>query len=89
MLAGLPVAGFTGSLSNRFADAESSLEAGDIRAKTGYLTGVVSLAGYLVDADGQALIFVVLADAVVPASTLDAQRIVDQVAARLAACGCS
>ena len=55
MLTGLPVAGFTGSLANRFADAESSLEAGDIRAKTGYLTGVVALAGYVVDADGAAV----------------------------------
>ena len=64
-------------------------EAGDIRAKTGYLTGVVSLAGYVVDADGRPLIFAVLADAVVPASTLDAQRTTDQFAARLAGCGCS
>ena len=89
LLTGLPVAGFTGSLGNRFADPESGLEAGDIRAKTGFLTGVVSLAGYVVDADGRPLIFVVLADAVVPASTADAQRTIDRLAARLAGCGCA
>lgn len=88
-LSGLPVAGFTGSLGNRFADEESKPEAGDIRAKSGYLTGVVALAGYVVDADGRVLIFVTLADAVTPQATLDAQRAQDQVAARLAACGCS
>jgi len=49
----------------------------------------VALAGYVVDADGRLLVFVVLADAVAPASTLDAQRAIDQLAARLAACGCS
>jgi D-alanyl-D-alanine carboxypeptidase/D-alanyl-D-alanine-endopeptidase (penicillin-binding protein 4) len=88
-LTGLPVAGFTGSLADRFVDPESLTQAGDIRAKTGYLSRVVALAGYVVDTDGRALIFVVLADAVVPESTLDAQRTEDQVAARLAACGCS
>lgn len=89
LLTGLPVAGFTGSLENRFGDAESSLEAGDIRAKTGFLTGVVALAGYVVDADGRPLIFVALADAVAPASILGAQRTEDQMAARLAGCGCT
>ena len=88
LLAGLPVAGFTGTLTNRFADPQSAPEAGDIRAKTGYLSRVVALAGYVVDADGRLLVFVVLADAVVPVSTLDAQRAVDQLAARLATCGC-
>ena len=89
LLTGLPVAGFTGSLGNRFADPESRPEAGDIRAKTGYLNRVVTLAGYVVDDDGRPLIFVVLADAIEPASTLEAQRTIDQMAARLAGCGCS
>ena len=89
LLAGLPVAGFTGTLTSRFADPQSAREAGDVRAKTGYLSRVVALAGYVVDADGRLLVFVVLADAVAPVSTLDAQRAIDQLAARLAACGCS
>jgi D-alanyl-D-alanine carboxypeptidase/D-alanyl-D-alanine-endopeptidase (penicillin-binding protein 4) len=76
-------------LAARFDDPESSVAAGDIRAKTGYLTGVVSLAGYVVDADDRLLIFVTLADSVPSTSTLDAQRLEDQIAARLAACGCS
>ena len=89
LLTGLPVAGFTGTLDDRFADAESRVEAGDIRAKTGFLTGVVALAGYVVDADGRPLIFVVLADGVAPTSTLDAQLTIDRLTARLAGCGCS
>jgi D-alanyl-D-alanine carboxypeptidase/D-alanyl-D-alanine-endopeptidase (penicillin-binding protein 4) len=88
LLTGLPVAGFTGSLGNRFADPGTNSEAGDIRAKTGYLTGVVALAGYVVDADGQVLMFATIADAVAPADALGAQQVVDQVAAQLAACGC-
>lgn len=89
LLTGLPVAGFTGTLRTRFDDARSAPEAGDIRAKTGYLSRVVALAGYVVDAEGRPLVFVVLADAVVLTSTLDAQRAMDQLAARLASCGCS
>jgi D-alanyl-D-alanine carboxypeptidase/D-alanyl-D-alanine-endopeptidase (penicillin-binding protein 4) len=89
LLTGLPVAGFTGSLGTRFDDAVSKVEAGDIRAKTGFLTGVVALAGYVVDTDGRPLIFVTVADGVIPESTLDAQLLEDQLAARLAGCGCS
>ena len=84
VLQGLPVAGLTGSLAERLED--EPLARGVVRAKTGTLTGVTSLAGVVVDADGRLLAFAVLADAV-PA-TEPARGAVDDVAAALAACGC-
>ncbi|NDL60779.1 D-alanyl-D-alanine carboxypeptidase/D-alanyl-D-alanine endopeptidase [Phytoactinopolyspora mesophila] len=58
VLAGLPVAGFTGTLAERAPDGS----AGYVRAKTGTLTGVHSLAGLAVAPDGAAYIFAILAD---------------------------
>ncbi|WP_309096576.1 D-alanyl-D-alanine carboxypeptidase/D-alanyl-D-alanine-endopeptidase [Streptomyces sp.] len=83
-LTGLPVAGFTGTLSSRYTDGAS----GVIRAKTGTLTGVHTLAGTLVDHDGRLLAFAFMAtdtDRIAPAAT---QQALDRVATTLAACGC-
>ncbi|MBT2456363.1 D-alanyl-D-alanine carboxypeptidase/D-alanyl-D-alanine-endopeptidase [Streptomyces sp. ISL-86] len=59
VLTGLPVAGFTGTLRGR--NAGSSPAAGLIRAKTGTLGGVNSLAGTVVDPSGRLLAFALLA----------------------------
>jgi D-alanyl-D-alanine carboxypeptidase/D-alanyl-D-alanine-endopeptidase (penicillin-binding protein 4) len=84
---GLPVAGFTGSLTYRFNEgAPAGL--GRVRAKTGTLTGVHGLAGVLTDRDGTVLAFVAIADQVKVADTLDAREQLDRVAAALAACRC-
>jgi D-alanyl-D-alanine carboxypeptidase/D-alanyl-D-alanine-endopeptidase (penicillin-binding protein 4) len=59
ILTGLPVAGFTGTLESRYAD--SAPAAGLVRAKTGTLTGVNTLAGTVVDGRGRLLAFAFMA----------------------------
>jgi serine-type D-Ala-D-Ala carboxypeptidase/endopeptidase (penicillin-binding protein 4) len=86
--AGLPVAAVSGTLLDRYDDPESVAAAGIVRAKTGTLTGVSSLAGYLRDADGRLLAFAVMSDAVAPGGSASARRAQDRFATALAACGC-
>lgn len=82
ILTGLPVAGFTGTLTTRYGDGA----AGIVRAKTGTLTGVNALAGTVVDQDGHLLAFAFLATG---APDRDAARsALDTTATALAACGC-
>ncbi|MFI2436517.1 D-alanyl-D-alanine carboxypeptidase/D-alanyl-D-alanine-endopeptidase [Streptomyces sp. NPDC018693] len=81
-LTGLPVAGFTGTLSSRYTDGA----AGVVRAKTGTLRGVNTLAGTVVDTDGRLLAFALLASDTTNAWA--AQAALDQAATALAACGC-
>ncbi|NAZ83663.1 D-alanyl-D-alanine carboxypeptidase/D-alanyl-D-alanine-endopeptidase, partial [Kineococcus sp. R8] len=85
---GLPVAGATGTLFDRYLSADLVPAAGLVRAKTGTLTGVSSLAGYVVDADGRLLAFAVLSDAVAPGGSYRARQAQDRVATVLAGCGC-
>jgi len=87
-LTGLPVAGFTGSLVIRFDDAVPA-GVGRVRAKTGSLTGVRSLAGIALDRTGTPLAFVLAADRLSLFNTLDAQQDLDNLAALVGACRCS
>jgi D-alanyl-D-alanine carboxypeptidase/D-alanyl-D-alanine-endopeptidase (penicillin-binding protein 4) len=85
---GLPVAGYSGTLQNRFRTAAAGASAaGMVRAKTGTLTGISAIAGIVVDADGRVLAFAVVADATGP-GTGAAQEALDRIAAALAGCGC-
>ncbi|MEV6941087.1 D-alanyl-D-alanine carboxypeptidase/D-alanyl-D-alanine-endopeptidase [Streptomyces sp. NPDC051172] len=83
VLTGLPVAGFTGTLTNRYTGGA----AGVVRAKTGTLTGVNTLAGTVVDQDGRLLAFAFMASNTT--NPLEAQAALDRTATALAACGCS
>jgi D-alanyl-D-alanine carboxypeptidase/D-alanyl-D-alanine-endopeptidase (penicillin-binding protein 4) len=86
ILTGLPVAGGDGTLDDRF-DAASPAAAGRgvVRAKTGTLVGVSSLAGVTTDADGRLLVFALMSNDVTPAAV---RPRLDAIAAQLSRCGC-
>jgi D-alanyl-D-alanine carboxypeptidase/D-alanyl-D-alanine-endopeptidase (penicillin-binding protein 4) len=57
----------------------------DIRAKTGSLTGVSSLAGVVTDTDGKLLVFALMSNG---ASPVVVRPLHDAMAAELSRCGC-
>jgi D-alanyl-D-alanine carboxypeptidase/D-alanyl-D-alanine-endopeptidase (penicillin-binding protein 4) len=87
LVEGLPVAGFSGSLSYRFTNgAVPGL--GAVRAKTGTLTGVHGLAGVVTGRDGSVMTYVAITDRVKVENTLFARDRLDQISAALAGCRC-
>ncbi|MFD0310941.1 D-alanyl-D-alanine carboxypeptidase/D-alanyl-D-alanine-endopeptidase [Streptomyces sp. NPDC127119] len=86
VLTGLPVAGFTGTLSKRYAGQPGT---GLVRAKTGTLTGVHTLAGTVVDTDGRLLAFAFLTESDPPTDAATTQQGLDALASTLATCGCN
>lgn len=87
VVTGLPVAAFSGSLADRFEDGDDAGR-GLVRAKTGTLTGVSSLAGTVTDRDGNPMVFALMADRVAVRDTLDARDALDGLASALAGCRC-
>ena len=76
----LPIAGVDGTLATRL---RLTAAAGNARAKTGSLTGVRTLAGYVATADGEHLLFVLLANNfTVPQRVVEAAQ--DRIVERLA-----
>jgi D-alanyl-D-alanine carboxypeptidase/D-alanyl-D-alanine-endopeptidase (penicillin-binding protein 4) len=87
VLTGLPVAGFTGTLDDRFDSPAATDGVGLVRAKTGTLTRVSSLAGTVVARDGTAYAFAMMADDV--SNAVAARSALDDASAALARCGCA
>ncbi len=85
---GLPVAGATGSLRLRFTPDAQRPARGVVRAKTGTLTGVASLAGYASRPDGRLLAFAFLDDQTAGA-TLASRTALDRAASALVTCDCA
>ncbi len=86
IVSGLPVAGGDGTLDDRFGtDSTAGEGRGVVRAKTGTLTGVSSLAGVVTDADGRLLVFALMSNGVNPATV---RPRLDAMAADLTTCGC-
>jgi D-alanyl-D-alanine carboxypeptidase/D-alanyl-D-alanine-endopeptidase (penicillin-binding protein 4) len=88
IISGLPVAGWSGTLNKRYGANGTAAAAGIVRAKTGTLRSVNSLAGVAVDADGRLLAFSILADATPGTAPDPAEAALDRIAATLAGCGC-
>lgn len=85
LLAGLPVAGGTGTLADRYTEGPSEDAKGWVRAKTGTLSEVNTLAGVVLDRDGAVLVFALMSSGTNPD---DARPALDEVAAALRDCGC-
>jgi serine-type D-Ala-D-Ala carboxypeptidase/endopeptidase (penicillin-binding protein 4) len=83
----LAIAGRTGTLGPRFrryTTRPTSCAAGLIEAKTGSLSGVISLSGFARGADGRVKLFSFLLNAV--PSTLSTRRAVDRLASTITGC---
>jgi D-alanyl-D-alanine carboxypeptidase/D-alanyl-D-alanine-endopeptidase (penicillin-binding protein 4) len=86
ILSGLPVAGGEGTLDDRYAvDGRAAAGRGVVRAKTGSLTGVSSLAGVVTDSDGRLLVFALMSNGASPGTV---RPLHDAMAAELSRCGC-
>ena len=81
ILAALPIAGRDGTLRRRLV---GTVAEGVVRAKTGSMTRVRALAGYVETADGEPLAFAILANNF-SAPAADVTRVIDAAVATLAA----
>ena len=76
----MPIAGHDGTIANRM---KASRAEGNVKAKTGTLTSVRALSGYVDTADGERVVFSTICNNfTTPTATVDA--VVDQAMARLA-----
>jgi D-alanyl-D-alanine carboxypeptidase/D-alanyl-D-alanine-endopeptidase (penicillin-binding protein 4) len=81
----LPIAGGSGTLSDRFLGGDPNVSsAGWLRAKTGSLTAVNSLAGVVTDASGRVLTFAFISNDAGPMGRVA----LDALAGVLRTCGC-
>lgn len=81
----LPVAGWQGTVADRFGSTPAR---GLVRAKTGSLPGVTSLAGTVWTQDSRQLVFVVLADRTPEGGQWGPRAAIDTFVQKLAGCGC-
>ncbi|MCL3861446.1 D-alanyl-D-alanine carboxypeptidase/D-alanyl-D-alanine-endopeptidase [Actinotalea sp. K2] len=81
----LPVSGWQGTMADRLGGLPAH---GLVRAKTGSLRGVTSLAGTVLTQDGRQLVFAVLADATPPGGQAAPRNAIDAFVQDLAGCGC-
>jgi D-alanyl-D-alanine carboxypeptidase/D-alanyl-D-alanine-endopeptidase (penicillin-binding protein 4) len=90
-LGGLPVAGFSGTLSagGSVFGGIGQAARGVVRAKTGNLLAVVSLAGIAYDSSGELLAFAFMADQLPAGGLSPAASDITGLATSLAACGCN
>jgi serine-type D-Ala-D-Ala carboxypeptidase/endopeptidase (penicillin-binding protein 4) len=84
LLVGLPVAGGSGTLADRYHGPTLGGR-GWVRAKTGTLTGVSSLAGTVLDVEGRVLVFALVSNGPNPVTV---RPRLDALAVGIRSCGC-
>ena len=75
----------SGTLHKRFSDPSTAAGRGVVHAKTGSLQGVISMSGWLRDADGRILV----ASFIVNQTDGRARSWLDVVYGNVAGCGCT
>lgn len=75
-ISSLPISGTDGTLINRMQDPETK---GKVRAKTGSMTGISSLSGYLTTKDGDTLAFSILQNGFIGKSEEYKRQIEDEI----------
>lgn len=84
----LAVGGWNGTTHDRFQHKDAANAAGWVRAKTGSLSEVNSLAGTVIDNDGRLLTFAVITNGRQLAGPDNVRAAIDAVVATAARCGC-
>ncbi len=85
----LAVGGLNGTLHDRFLQPSNHGAAGLVRAKTGSLNKVSSLAGTVLDEDGRLLVFAIVANGRQPDGPWSTRAAIDDIVDDLAGCGCT
>ncbi len=89
VLDGLPIAGYNGTMRDRFGADAAGSGLGVVRAKTGSLPSVTSLAGTLTTRDGRLLVFALTTNDVEDGpGQVEARAAIDALVSSLADCGC-
>ncbi len=88
-ITGLPVAGFSGTLGpGSFFGPFGGTALGAVRAKTGNITGVATMAGIAYSRDGQLLVFAFMGNGIGKKLGVQPELTLSQLATVLAGCGC-
>ena len=89
VITGLPVAGFSGTLGpGSFFGPFGHAALGTVRAKTGNLTGVATMAGLAYARDGDLLAFAFMGNGIGKKLGLQPEVMLSELATTLAGCGC-
>jgi D-alanyl-D-alanine carboxypeptidase/D-alanyl-D-alanine-endopeptidase (penicillin-binding protein 4) len=89
VITGFPVAGFAGTLGPGSSFGPfGPVALGTVRAKTGNITGVATMAGIAYAKDGSLLAFAFMGNGISDRLGLSAESMLSQLATQLAGCGC-
>lgn len=88
LLTELPIAGFSGTLRDRFSSTKTMVALGLVRAKTGTLSGVQGLAGTVTDAQGRGIVFAALGNDAPRIGPYAGRTAIERIASVISECSC-